>query len=238
MATLFVSDLHLPAEPSPLREAFRRFLEGPAREADAVYILGDLFEHWIGDDVGLVEHAAEIGALAALTQRGVPVYFQHGNRDFLVGADFAALTGVELLADPIVVDLHGTPTLLSHGDIWCTLDVPYQRWRRFSRKRLTQAIYRLLPVSVRLRIAGSLRGGKARRRLAAEIMDVTPEAVNAAFALSGVRRLIHGHTHRPGPVTHDVGGTACERIVLPDWREDQLQYLHVDRAGARPVAID
>ncbi len=134
MSTLLLSDLHLPTHPSPLRGAFAEFLKGPARKAEAVYILGDLFEVWVGDDDGLRAYEAECRALSLLS-KVVPVFFMHGNRDFLLGAAFAASTGVRLLDDPTVINLHGTPTLLSHGDAFCTDDVGYQRWRRFSRQR-------------------------------------------------------------------------------------------------------
>ena len=143
--TILLSDLHLPPAPSPLREAFLRFLAGPARQADSVYILGDLFEYWIGDAEGLAHYAPEARALKALTAAGVPVYYQHGNRDFMVGADFFEATGVTLLPDPATVELGGVSTLLSHGDLFCTGDLAYQRWRRFSRNPLSQWVYRRLP---------------------------------------------------------------------------------------------
>ncbi len=232
MATLFVSDLHLPAQPSPLREAFVRFLEGPA-----LYILGDLFEVWIGDESGLQTYAREVSRLAALTARGVPVYFMHGNRDFLVGKRFAEITGVTLLDDPCVVDLHGTPTLLSHGDLFCTDDVGYQRWRRFSRNPLAQWVFLRLPLAWRQRIAGSAREqsaqDKATKTMA--IMDVQPAAINAAFAQHQVRRMIHGHTHRPAD--HRLAN-GCERIVLADWTLQRLEVLSVDAQGLQRLPLD
>lgn len=237
--TLFVADLHLPVVASPLREAFANFLAGPARQAEALYILGDLFEVWIGDDAGLSEYSVERACLRALTGAGVPVYFQHGNRDFLVGAGFAAATGVRILPDPLKIDLHGTPTLVSHGDAWCTDDVRYQRWRRFARNGAAQAVYRTLPRAWRERIAGSIRADSAahKQMTAADIMDVNPAAIEAAFRQHGVTRIIHGHTHRPA--THElvVDGRACQRHVLADWHPGKCEALRVDGAGVQRVAI-
>ena len=236
--TLFVSDLHLPIEPSPLRERFLRFLDGPARKAAAVYILGDLFESWIGDDVGLHQYAAEVAALSALSARGVPVYFQHGNRDFMVGRDFFDLTGVTPLPDPHRVDLHGTPTLLSHGDVYCTDDRGYQRWRRFSRLRIAQRIFLMLPRARRERISGGLRSGsdRAKKNKAENIMDVNLRAVRSGMAQAGVTQLVHGHTHRPGTSPVDLPIGPAQRVVLPDWRDDRCDYLSVDRDGWKRLA--
>ncbi|MGH8506215.1 MAG: UDP-2,3-diacylglucosamine diphosphatase [Stenotrophobium sp.] len=232
---LLLADLHLPTQASPLRDAFIRFLEGPAREAGSVYLLGDLFEYWIGDAEGLQDYAREISRLATLTARGVEVFFMHGNRDFMVGAGFAEISGVRMLPDPQIVQLCGVPTLLSHGDIYCTDDLAYQRWRRFSRRPLAQWIYRHLPRSLRARIAGNLRGQSARKVMLPEsIMDVNTDAIEQAFAAHRVQRLIHGHTHRPAEHDHRNG---CQRIVLADWRPDRAEYLHVDERGMRRINL-
>jgi UDP-2,3-diacylglucosamine hydrolase len=232
--TLLLADLHLPAQPSPLRDTFVNFLEGPAADAGKVYLLGDLFEYWIGDAEGLQDYAREVSRLAALTARGVEVFYIHGNRDFMVGALFAEISGVKILPDPQVIDLHGVPTLLSHGDIYCTDDEAYQRWRRFSRRPLAQWIYRHLPRSLRARIAGNLRGQSARKALLPEsIMDVNAGAISQAFAAHQVRHMIHGHTHRPAEHDHD----GCQRIVLADWRPDRAEYLRVDDQGMRRIAL-
>jgi UDP-2,3-diacylglucosamine hydrolase len=237
--TLFISDLHLPVAASPLREAFANFLAGPARHAEALYILGDLFEVWIGDDAGLSEYGVERACLRALTAAGVPVHFQHGNRDFLVGEGFAAATGVRILPDPLRLDLHGVPTLVSHGDAWCTDDVGYQRWRRFSRNRAAQAVYRTLPRSWRERIAGGIRSQSDadKQYKPADIMDVNPGAIEAAFRQHGVARVVHGHTHRPA--THElvVDGRKCQRHVLADWHPGKCEALRVDAAGVERVAV-
>lgn len=228
---LLLSDLHLPNTPSPLRAQFRAFLEGPARDAAAVYLLGDLFEYWIGDAEGLAAYAPEAAALRRLRDHGVPLYVQHGNRDFLLGAAFAHAAGLRLLPDPVVVDLAGTPTLLSHGDIWCTDDLGYQRWRRFSRNRLAQAIYRQLPRRWRQAVAGQARGGSAGKPMA--ILDVSDAAIEQAFVTHGVRRIIHGHTHRPAVHALTVDGRRVERLVLSDWHDRHCEYLEVDAAGMR-----
>jgi len=237
--SLFISDLHLPAAASPLREAFARFLAGPAREAAALYILGDLFEVWIGDDAGLREYSAERACLRALIGAGVPVFFQHGNRDFLVGPDFAAATGVQLLPDPVVLPLGGVPTLLSHGDIWCTDDAAYQRWRRFSRRGAVQAVYRVLPLAWRERIAGGVRGRSeaGKQYKPADIMDVNDGAIRGAFRAHGVARLIHGHTHRPADQAYDVDGRRCVRHVLADWHPGRCEALRVDETGVHRMPI-
>ncbi len=241
MATLFLSDLHLPQQPSPLREGFLRFLQGPARMAEAVYLLGDLFEYWIGDDVGLQAYASEIAALRALTAHGVPVFFQHGNRDFLVGRTFAETTGVRLLDDPTAIDLYGVPTLLSHGDGWCVDDRAYQRWRRFSRNRVAQWLFLKLPRARRERIAGGVRGRshEDKRWKAEDIMDVNAAAVRAAFDASGATRIVHGHTHRPDDhQLHDGAHRRVHRLVLADWRPDRMEYLAIDADGPRRVQLD
>jgi UDP-2,3-diacylglucosamine hydrolase len=236
MPTLLLSDLHLPSQPSPLRSAFADFLAGPARSAQAVYILGDLFEYWIGDDVGQREYAPELAAMRALADSGVRLRFMHGNRDFLAGRGFAAASGAELLPDPLRIELCGAPTLLSHGDIFCTDDFAYQRWRRLSRKPLVQAIYRRLPQALRLRIAKAARAGSANKPAA--IMDVNDAAVRQAFLEHGVRRIIHGHTHRPAEHHYELGGQTGERIVLADWRPQLYEYLICDETGWRRQRLD
>ncbi len=235
MIHLLLSDLHLPPEPSPLRERFVAFLTGPAREAGHVWLLGDVFEAWIGDDVGLDLYAAECEALRNLVDDGVAVWLQRGNRDFLIGRDFCRATGVRLLDDPCVQRIGDEPVLLSHGDIWCTDDVGYQRWRRFARLRLAQWLFLRLPRSRRERIARRLRGhsGQHKQYQPSEIMDVNPAAVEAALRAAGVSTVIHGHTHRPDTHTLPVDGRACRRIVLPDWRPERMQYLRIDADGER-----
>jgi UDP-2,3-diacylglucosamine hydrolase len=237
--TLFISDLHLPPAASALRERFAGFLAGPARAAAALYILGDLFEVWIGDDAGLAEYGVERACLRALTKAGVPVYFQHGNRDFLVGKQFAAATGVQLLADPVTVELGGVATLISHGDQWCTDDQGYQRWRRFSRNPVVTGVYGVLPRSWRERFAGSVRAHSdaGKQYKPADIMDVNVNAIQQAFAAHGVTRMIHGHTHRPATHDHVIDGRGCQRYVLADWRPELCEALRIDASGVQRVAL-
>ena len=240
MATLFVSDLHLPDEPSPLREGFLRFLAGPACTAKAVYLLGDLFEYWIGDDVGLQRYASEIDALRTLTGRGVAVYFMHGNRDFLVGEKFSTATGVRLLPDPQMIKLDGVQTLLSHGDLWCTDDKGYQRWRRFSRNRLAQWLFLRLPVSRRAAIAGGIRGKshEHKRYKPEDIMDVKPQAIVAAFNRYGAARNIHGHTHRPADhLLYAQDHRRVQRLVLADWHPGRMEYLAAEHGELRRIQL-
>lgn len=239
MITYFISDLHLPPAASPLRDIFQSFLKGHAREAGALYILGDLFEYWIGDDAGLRDYAEEVQALSALTASGVAVYFQHGNRDFLVGKTFEARTGVKLLTEPYLLDLSSQQTLLSHGDLFCTGDVSYQRWRRFSRSPLVQGIYLALPLSLRRRIVGSVRAQSDTQKQykPEDIMDVSIEAIRTAFQRHGVNRMIHGHTHRPAEHDYEIEGRKCQRIVLADWRPERCEVLRVDTAGIQRVKL-
>lgn len=237
---LLLSDLHLPAraaddKASLFNEAFLRFCAGPARGAQRIYLLGDLFETWIGDDLGIADYPQEIAALRTLSGAGVQLFGQLGNRDFLLGRRFAEATGVTLLPDSVVVELGGCPTLLSHGDVWCTDDVGYQRWRRFARNPFAQWAFLRLPRTRRQAIAGGLRDGSDRgKRMKAEaIMDVNADAIRAAFKQHGVSRIIHGHTHRPAEHREVFDGRATERIVLADWRPERLEYLRIDAGGWR-----
>lgn len=233
--SLLLSDLHLPAAPSPLRERFGEFLAGPARQADTLYLLGDIFEYWIGDDAGLRDYAPEINALRDLVGSGVRVCFMAGNRDFLVGQAFFDATGVQPLADPTVLEIGGVATLLSHGDAYCTDDQAYQRWRRWSRRPLVQQLYARLPLRWRRRIASGLRqhSRQTQTHKAATITDVNAEAIANAFADSGAVRMIHGHTHRPARHVLRAADRARERIVLADWRLRRCEYLEVDELGCR-----
>lgn len=235
---LLLSDLHLPASASPLRETFLRFLAGPAMEAASVYILGDLFEVWIGDDVGLATYVEEARALRRLTESGVAVHLQRGNRDFLLGRRFSQATGVVLLDDPVLVELFGVRTLLSHGDQWCTDDVGYQRWRAFAHHGRAQAAFLSLPRRLRAGIATRLRqrSRSATRAKPAAIMDVDASAIAHAFVASGAQRIIHGHTHRPAEHLSHYGRRTLERIVLADWSAARCEYLRCT-ASAPPQRV-
>lgn len=236
--SLFASDLHLDSEAPWAIDAFLAFLDGPARGCDALYLLGDLFEAWVGDDDDNSDNARACAGLARLTGSGIAVYVLHGNRDFLLGADFARRTGVKLLPDPVLVDLYGVPTLLSHGDVFCTEDPAYQQLRSIVRRPAWQTRFLSLPLAARRELASAARAGsKAHtQRTIPTIMDVNLEAVLRAFRATGARRLIHGHTHRPAihPVMFD--GIHAQRVVLAPWYE-AASCVAVDSAGVREVPL-
>jgi UDP-2,3-diacylglucosamine hydrolase len=230
--TLFISDLHLDPERPEVIDLLVRFLDGRAAAADALYILGDLFEYWIGDDDIRDGLLPAIEALRRLSDAGVPVQFMVGNRDFLVGEGFAERTGCRLLDDPTRIELYGVPTLLMHGDSLCTDDVAYQTLRKQLRDPAWQAGFLALPVEQRRAQAEALRreSREATRDKAAEIMDVNTTEVAAAFREHGVRRIIHGHTHRPAVHALQLDGEPTKRIVLGDWYT-QGSVLSVTPAG-------
>ncbi|KFL36790.1 UDP-2,3-diacylglucosamine diphosphatase [Arenimonas donghaensis] len=243
MSVLFVSDLHLdPARPAAT-DAFLALLAGPAREASALYILGDLFEAWIGDDDPGEPGASVCIALKALSQAGVPVFLMRGNRDFLYGQQIAGRSGATLLPDPCVVDLFAVPTLLMHGDLLCTDDAAYQAFRRQVRDPAWQQQFLAQPLAARHAFAAQARAASREHQqgLAETITDVNPAAVVEVLRRHGVDRLIHGHTHRPAMHALDVDGRAAQRIVLGDWYE-QGSVLRVDADGlvleALPLAAD
>jgi UDP-2,3-diacylglucosamine hydrolase len=237
VSSLFISDLHLTEERPEANERFIDFLEHKARGAGALYILGDFFEYWIGDD-DLAEpfNAVVAGLLAELSKKGVQLSLMHGNRDFLIGARFCAATGARLLADPTVEAIEGEKTLLVHGDTLCTDDVEYQAWRRKARDPAFQAAFlaKSLPERRQAILQMRERSKEVVQGKTAEIMDVNDAAVHEALRRHGVRRLIHGHTHRPGRHALELDGRRCERWVLPDWY-GRGGYLEVDRKGARLV---
>jgi UDP-2,3-diacylglucosamine hydrolase len=234
-ATLFISDLHLdPAWPA-ITGLFLKFLAQPARQAEALYILGDLFEAWIGDD-----DDAELGqtvatALRALTDSGVPVYFLHGNRDFLLGQRFAAASGVQLLPESTVIELVGEPVLLLHGDTLCIDDVEYQAFRTQVHHPAWQAQILALPLPQRRVLAGQLRetSRQAAQQKATDITDVNLAEVDRTMRAHGVQRLIHGHTHRPAIHEWRLESQPARRAVLGDWQEQQGSVLRCDADGWR-----
>lgn len=238
MATLFASDLHLDSEAPWAIDAFLAFLAGPARAADALYLLGDLFEVWVGDDDDSPDNARTCAGLKALNDSGVAVYVIHGNRDFLLGEGFARRAGVKLLPDPVLVELYGVPTLLSHGDVFCTGDPAYQQLRSIVRRPGFQRRFLSLPLGSRRQLASATRAGsKAHtQRTVPVIMDVDPDAVLRAFRATGARRLIHGHTHRPAIHPGVVDGTNTERVVLAPWYE-AASCVSVDPEGVREVPL-
>ena len=217
---LFLSDLHLSAERRPAVDAFVQFLGNRAPAAEAVYILGDLFDAYIGDDDLGFPNGVVGSALRTLTAAGTRVYFQHGNRDFLVGECFARRTGVQLLADYAVIDLQGVRTLLTHGDLLCTDDVQYQTARE--RVRTSEWKKRALsrPLFVRRWYARWYRykSGRDKSGKTAEIMDVNDDTVVETMRRHGVTRLIHGHTHRPAVYDVKLGEGPGQRFVLAEWK--------------------
>jgi UDP-2,3-diacylglucosamine hydrolase len=221
LSTLFISDLHLDASAPAAGAQFVDFLANRASAADALYILGDLFETWVGDDDDEPYRDRICSALARLSGRGVTCYVMHGNRDFLYQAGFARRSGARLIADPIIIDLYGEQVLLTHGDALCTADRPYQLLRGLVRSARWQRRFLRLPLSLRHRLAEQARRGSQRhtQRTASEIMDADEAAVAAAMRACGVSSLIHGHTHRPAVHEFDLDGRPARRIVLGAWHD-------------------
>ena len=237
LETLFISDLHLSAERPQAIELFLRLTRDRARQVEALYILGDLFDAWIGDDDDGALAVAVRGALHDLTAAGVSVFFQGGNRDFLIGTRFAERTGVRLLPDYAVVDLYGAPTLLTHGDLLCTDDLDYQKARVMLRNPAFVADFLAKPLSARAALAAEYRrrSGEATSLKAEDIMDVNADTVAQEMRRHGVRQLIHGHTHRPAIHAMTLDGEPAERIVLAEWHEDAGQCVSVSASG---VAVE
>jgi UDP-2,3-diacylglucosamine hydrolase len=226
MTTLFVSDLHLDPERPAITALFERFLAGEARGARALYILGDLFEAWVGDDDPSPAGARVASALQDLRTAGVATYFIHGNRDFLLGHAYAEHAGMQLLPDPAVILLDGEPVLIGHGDLYCTDDTAYQTFRSETRTSAWRERFLAQPLAARLAFAARAREASRQHQDTLQgaddgrferITDVNPQAITETFRRFGVRRMIHGHTHRPAIHTHEVDGRTCERIVLGDW---------------------
>jgi len=217
--TLFVSDLHLDAASPEIARQFHAFLAGEARSAAALYILGDLFEAWLGDDDPDPSARSTVAALRALVDAGVPCFVMHGNRDFLIGERFCRETGATLLEDGTVVEVNGERVLLMHGDALCTDDVSYQRLRRIIRNPVVRWVLRHMTLGQRRALARKMRAGSREHvgMTAPEIMDVNAAAVAQAFRVAGLRTLIHGHTHRPAVHELELDGAPARRIVLGDW---------------------
>jgi UDP-2,3-diacylglucosamine hydrolase len=235
MSALFVSDLHLCRTRPAVNEIFFDFLRGPALQADSLYILGDLFEYWAGDDdLDDALNAEVVRALAECAQRGPSIQVMHGNRDFLMGHGFEEASATRLLHDPLVLDLHGVSTILSHGDTLCTDDVEYQQFRREVRTPAWKHRFLAQPLAQRKQFIEEMRARSEseKRQKPAEIMDVNGSAVTALLDSHASRRLIHGHTHRQARHEHVVAGATCERWVLGDWHETG-NVLVCDEHGCR-----
>lgn len=235
MTTLFISDLHLDGTRPDITAQFLAFLEREARGAQALYILGDLFEAWIGDDDPDPDKRRVVEGLRAVTSAGVKTFLIHGNRDFLIGRRFCQETGIELLVDGTVIDLYGRRVLLMHGDLLCIDDHAYQRLRRIVRNPVVQFVMRRLTLRQRQKLAERMRAGSKQHiasmdMAAPDIMDVNQDEVRRTLARYGVDCMIHGHTHRPAVHELQVDGHAAVRIVLGDWYE-QGSVLRWDERG-------
>ncbi|WFC40986.1 UDP-2,3-diacylglucosamine diphosphatase [Pseudoxanthomonas sp. SE1] len=236
MTTLFISDLHLDPERPAVTELFGTFMQREAVGADALYILGDLFEAWVGDDDPSETGAYVAARIREVADAGVPVFFIRGNRDFLLGDAFARRAGMRILPDPAVVMLYGKPTILMHGDLLCTGDTAYQAFRAQTRNPAWQAQFLAQSLAARLAFAAQARAASAAHQGGMKqsdkaqfetLTDVAPATVDATLAQFGIDMLIHGHTHRPAIHDLTVHGQACRRIVLGDWYE-QGSVLRVE----------
>lgn len=236
--TYFISDLHLEIGKPEIAEIFLKFMQTEAINADALYILGDFFEVWIGDEDNDVFINKIKLALKTLTQQGIPVYFIHGNRDFLIGNKFAKETGIKLLSDPSIIDLYGYPTLIMHGDLLCTDDKDYLRFRKIVRNKLVQFLFLLLPIRYRKKIARKLRmnSQKNYKNKSYQIMDAVPETIKTVMSNYKVNFLIHGHTHRPNIHYFWIQKQLIQRIVLSDW-ETTGHYLLITDKNSRKLSI-
>jgi len=229
VTTLFISDLHLEESRPDITGAFLSFLKEKAPAADQLYILGDFFEAWIGDDEHTPLQEQVAAALRTLSNSGTRIFLMHGNRDFLLGEDFCARAGATLLDDPTLIDLYGTPTLLMHGDSLCTADVEYQKFRANMRNPQTQKLILARPLKDRQQMARQLRemSMATNRDKADDIMDVTPDEVVRVMEAHDVPQLIHGHTHRPAEHALKVNNKTAKRIVLGDW-DKNLWWLEAN----------
>ncbi|MDP5239788.1 UDP-2,3-diacylglucosamine diphosphatase [Uliginosibacterium sp. 31-16] len=230
---LFISDLHLCARRPETTAAFLRFIDGPARQAKTLWILGDLFEFWVGDDdLGDPFHARIAQALAALSHSGVDIRIIVGNRDFLLGSIFAARCGAHIVTEPALIELNGHRVVLMHGDAQCTDDVAYQRFRRRIRSPLSLALLRRLPLRFRRVLAERIRRNSENSRdyQAGIFFDLNPQVVETLFRTTHADWMIHGHTHRPALHTLNVDGRERQRWVLADWH-DQATWLQAGPDG-------
>ena len=234
MTVAFISDLHLDAARPAATQTFIRFLQGPALQLGRLYILGDLFEYWIGDDDPNLHFREVTAALKTYTQQQPRCYFLVGNRDFAIGPAFLREAGLLRLEDPCIIDIHGEQLLISHGDIFCTDDVQYQRYRRFTHHPVALMIYHTLPFAARSRIVDKIRGQsrELKQSKSADIMDVNQQAVETAMREHGMQTLLHGHTHRPDEHDFGLDGKPATRIVLGDWYKDG-PVLYWDENGRR-----
>lgn len=237
--TLFISDLHLCASRPAITSAFVHFLENTASQSQALYILGDLFEYWAGDDdIEDAFHQQIISSFKALSELGVKIFLMHGNRDFLIADEFCRLSGITLIEDPIMIDLHGHKVLLSHGDDLCTDDIAYQQFRAQVRDKQWQQEFLRQPLAVRKAQVEAIRARSEQEKTQKSmlIMDVNPQAVQALLRQYQPDLFIHGHTHRPNRHSIEIDGKRIIRWVLSDWYE-QGSYLACDKGGCKDVKL-
>lgn len=234
MSTLFISDLHLSGERENITELFINFLDQRASTADALYILGDLFEVWPGDDMIQPDYEQSISKMKQLSDKGVPLYIMQGNRDFLMAEQFAAVSGATLIEDPTIINLYGTETLLMHGDTLCTDDVDYQKFRTMVRDPRWKAEFFAKPNKERLAMTSKYRkiSKTETARKKKEIMDVNQQTVEQLMLKENIQQLIHGHTHRPAIHNFTANEINMKRIVLGDWFE-QGSVLVCDENGCQ-----
>ena len=234
MSTLFISDLHLSGEREEITELFINFLDQRASKADALYILGDLFEVWLGDDFIQPGYQQSIAKMKQLADGGLPLFVMHGNRDFLMTEQFAELSGATLIEDPSIIELYGIPTLLMHGDTLCTDDIEYQKFRKMVRNPHFTADFLSKSIEERLAVAEKYREASKTETAAKamDIMDVNQQAVESVMLEHNIAQLIHGHTHRPAIHDFSIHDKKMKRIVLGDWYE-QGSVLVCDESGCQ-----
>lgn len=239
MATLFISDLHLSPKNPEITECFYRFLAQQAIHAKALYILGDLFEFWIGDDDPKPLYAEIAHKLHALSQQGVAIYYIHGNRDFMLGERYAKQAGMTLLPEVAKIDLYGTPTLIMHGDTLCTKDIGYQNYRKKVNNKKLQWVFNHLPLCLRQKIGDSIRQGSSEKTPTKhpELTDVVQEDIEKTMLAYDASLLIHGHTHKPGMHRFELAHQQMQRIVLGDWYH-QGSILVCDQEGMQLKTLD
>lgn len=232
-ATYFISDLHLSPQTPALNALLTRLLNEWQKDAQALYILGDLFEAWAGDDQLSEPVYAEIAAALRQASAHYAIYFLHGNRDFLIGDAFARAAGLTILPDNTPIDLYGQRVLLAHGDALCTDDVAYQKFRSMVRDPVWQQQFLALPLPARLQQVADARAQSQqdKKQKTMSIMDVNQAAVDALVRAHDYAILIHGHTHRPSVHEWELEDNACERWVLPDWDGEEGGFMRADSAG-------
>ena len=238
MSTLFISDLHLSGERENITELFINFLDQRASKADALYILGDLYEVWPGDDMIQPDYLSSITKMKQLADNGLPLFIMQGNRDFLMAEKFSEVSGATLIEDPTIIDLYGIPTLLMHGDTLCTDDVDYQKFREMVRNPNWKKEFFSLPNEERLAMTTKYRKASKEEtsKKSMNIMDVNQQAVETTMQEHNITQLIHGHTHRPAIHEFSVDNKKMKRIVLGDWFE-QGSVLVCNKSGCQLESI-